>query len=99
MMPSERLARTDRQLHQDRVVAQLVSHLLADTQRIGSRPVHLVDERQTRHVISLHLPIDRHRLRLHAANGAQHQDGPVQYAETPLHLDREVDVARACRSS
>ena len=33
------------------------------------------------------------RLRLHAADGAEHQDGPVQDAQAALDLDGEIDVA------
>src|SRR4051812_34958646 len=45
-------------------------------------------------MIPLHLAIDGNRLRLHAANGAQHQDRPVEDAQAALHFDREVDVPR-----
>ena len=69
-----------------------------DALRIGAGAVHLVDERQPRHVIALHLAVDGHRLRLHAADGAEHQDRAVEHAEAALDFDGEIDVARACRS-
>ncbi len=47
-----------------------------DLVRIGAGAVHLVDERQPRHVVALHLAVDGQRLRLHAAHGAEHQDRP-----------------------
>ena len=65
---------------------------------IGAGAVHLVDEGQPGDVIAPHLAVDGQRLGLHAADGAEHQDRPVQDAEAPLDLDGEIDVARACRS-
>ena len=84
----------DRNLHQHGVAAELLLELLHD--RLGIRPgaVHLVDERQPRHVVPLHLAVDGDRLRLHAAHRAQHQHRAVQHAQAPLHLDGEVDVPR-----
>ena len=61
--------------------------------RIGADAVHLVDEGQPRHVVAAHLAVDRQRLGLHAADGAEHQDRPVEHAQAPLHLDGEIDVA------
>ena len=60
----------------------------------GAGAVHLVDERQPRHVIALHLAIDGHRLRLHAADGAKHEDRPIEHAEAAFDFDGEIDVAR-----
>ena len=60
---------------------------------IGAGAVHLVDERDARHVVALHLAVDGDRLALHAADGAQHHDRPVQHAQRPLDLDGEVHVA------
>ncbi len=68
--------------------------LLDDAERVGAGAVHLVDERQARHVVALHLAVDGHRLRLHAADRAEHQDGAVEHAEAALDFDGEVDVAR-----
>ena len=45
-------------------------------------------------MVALHLAIDGHRLRLHAADGAEHEHGAVEHAEAAFHFDREVDVAR-----
>ena len=56
--------------------------------------VGLVDEGEPRDVVAAHLPVDGHRLRLHAGDGAQHEDRPVEHPQRPLDLDREVDVAR-----
>ena len=45
-------------------------------------------------MIALHLAIDRHRLGLHAADGAEHQNGAVEHAQAAFHFDGEIDVAR-----
>ena len=45
------------------------------------------------HVVAPHLAVDGHRLGLHAADGAEHEDRPVQHAEAALDLDGEIDVA------
>ena len=90
----ELVAGADGILHQDRVVAQLLVHLLDHAERLGSRAVHLVDEGQPRHVVAVHLAVDRQRLGLHAAHRAEHQHGPVQHAEATFHLDRKIHVAR-----
>ena len=76
------------------VAVHLFADLGDDALGIGAGAVHLVDERQPRHVIALHLAIDGERLRLHAADGAEHQHRPVQNAEAALDLDGEIDVAR-----
>ena len=84
----------DRDLHQDGVVLQLVAELLGDAVRVRALAVGLVDERDARDVVPAHLAVDRHRLRLHAGDGAQHEDGAVEDAQRALDLDREIDVSR-----
>ena len=83
----------DRQLHQHGVATQLGAQLLDRLLGIGADAVHLVDECQPGDVIAAHLAVDRQRLGLHAGHGAEHQHGPVQHAEAPLHFDGEIDVA------
>ena len=90
----EVLLLADGQLHQHRVGAELLPDLLDHRLGVGARAVHLVDEGQAGDVVALHLPVDGHRLRLHAAHGAEHQHRPVEHAQRSLHLDGEVDVAR-----
>ena len=90
----ELLLAADRNLHQHGVAAELLLELPHDRLRVRAGAVHLVDERQPRHVVPLHLAIDRDRLRLHAAHRAQHENRAVEHAQAALHLDREVDVAR-----
>ena len=87
----------DRQLHRHGVAAQARLDLLDAAQEVGAGAVHLVDERDARHIVLVHLPPDRLRLRLHAGDGAEHGTGAVEHAQAALDFDREVDVARACR--
>jgi len=60
---------------------------------VGAQAVQLVDEGEEGHVVSLHLPADRHRLTLNPAHRTQHQHSPVQHPQGSLHLDGEVHVA------
>ena len=83
----------DRDLHRNRVAAELVAELAHDSLEVGAGAVHLVDERQPRHLVTLHLAVDRHRLALHAAHGAEHEDGAVEHPQAAFHFDGEVDVA------
>ena len=59
--------------------------------------VHLVDEGDARNAVLVGLAPHRLRLRLDAADGAEHADRAVEDAQRALHFDREVDVARECR--
>ena len=70
----------DGDLERNRIAAKFVSELLYHAIKIGTGAVHLVDKRQSRHLVSLHLPVDCHRLALYATNGAKHQNRPVQHA-------------------
>ena len=45
---------------------------------VGAHSVELVDERQTRHIVSGHLSVDGERLTLYATYSTEHQDSPVQ---------------------
>jgi hypothetical protein len=64
-----------------------------DLEEVGAGAVHLVDERQTRHLVLVGLAPDGFRLGLHAAHGAVHHAGAVEHAHGTLHLDGEVHVA------
>ena len=74
--------------------AQARLDLLDAAQEVGAGAVHLVDERDARHLVAVHLAPHRLGLRLHAGDRAEHCDGAVEHAQAPLHFDREVDVAR-----
>ena len=74
-------------------MAELVAQRLYDAIRVGAGAIALVDEGDARHVVAPHLAVDGDRLRLHAGDGAQHQDGAVEHPQCALDFDREVDVA------
>ena len=83
----------DRQLHGHGVVAELLLELVHHPERVGAGAVALVHEGNARHLVAPHLLVDGDGLRLHAADGAQHQDGAVEHPQGALDLDGEVDVA------
>ena len=56
--------------------------------------VHLVDERDARHVVAVGLVPDGLRLRLDAFDAVEDDDRAVQHAQRALDLGREVDVPR-----
>src|SRR5581483_833404 len=89
----ERLFRTDRQLNGHGVRAQALFQLGDDVLEVRAGAVHLVDERDARHLILVRLAPDGFRLRLHAADGAQHEDRAVEHAQRALHFDGEIDVS------
>ncbi len=62
-------------------------------EEVGAHAVHLVDERDARHLVLVGLAPDGFRLRLHAAHGVVDHAGAVEHAHGALHLDGEVDVA------
>ena len=82
-----------RHLELDRVVAELLLEHVRDALVVGARVVHLVDERDARHAVALHLLVDGDRLALHALARVEHEDRAVEHAERALDLDGEVDVA------
>src|SRR5690606_23759952 len=84
----------DRQLNGHGIAAQALMDLVDTTQEVGAGAVHLVDERDARHFVFVHLPPDRFGLRLHAGDRAEHGDGAVEHAQATLDFDGEVDVAR-----
>jgi hypothetical protein len=84
----------DRQLDRHGHAAQALLDLLDTAQEVGTGAVHLVDERDARHFVFVHLPPDRFGLRLHAGHRAEHGYGAVEHAQAALDFDGEVDVAR-----
>ena len=61
---------------------------------VGPDPVHLVDEADPGHAVLVGLAPHRLRLRLHAGDRVEHRHGAVEHTERPLHLGREIHVAR-----
>ena len=70
-----------------------VLHLLHNAVEVRADAVHLVDERDLRHLVLLGLAPHLLGLRLHAADRAVESHGAVENAERTLHLSREVDVS------
>ena len=83
----------DRHLHVERVVRELLLQHLRDAPVVAAGAVHLVDEGEARNLVAAHLAVDRDRLRLHAGDRVEHQDGAVEHAQRALDFDGEVDVA------
>jgi hypothetical protein len=82
----------DRHLHRHRIRAQARLQLLDDLVEVGAGAVHLVDERHARHRVLVGLAPHGLGLRLHAADGAQHEHRAVEHAQRTLDFDGEVDV-------
>ena len=89
----ERLRRANRDNDRNRVRAELVLHLLHDAVEVRADAVHLVDERDLRHLVLLGLAPNLFGLRLHAADRTVESNSAVEDAERALHLGREVDVS------
>jgi len=83
-----------RDLHRRRVQEELLTQRVNHHVRVGALAVELVDECEPRYLVAAHLAVDGDRLRLDTRDAAEHQDRAVQHPQRPLHLDREVDVAR-----
>src|SRR5690606_11548245 len=84
----------DRELQKHRVAVQALLDLAIDAEEVRAGPVHLVDEREPRHLVLVRLPPDGLGLRLYAADRAEYGDRAVEHTQAPLDLDREVDVPR-----
>ena len=61
----------------------------------GSRPArsHLLTKASRGTLVAAHLPVDGHRLGLHAGDRAEDEDRPVENPQRAFDLDREVHVA------
>ena len=60
---------------------------------VGARSVHLIDERNARNAVFVHLAPDGFRLGLHARNRAEYGDCTVENAEGTLHFSGKVNVS------
>src|SRR5690606_36642192 len=90
----EMLLGADRDLKEHGIALQPLLDLPIDAEEVRARAVHLVDERESRHLVFVRLPPYSFRLRLDAADRAEHGDRTVEHAQAPLDLDPEVDVPR-----
>jgi len=57
---------------------------------VGADAVHLVDERDARHLVVVGLAPDGLGLRLDTGDGVEHRHRAVEHAEAPLDLGGEV---------
>src|SRR5580658_1335160 len=91
--PGELFLGANRQMQQQRRGLELVAHFLHDAFELGADAIHLVDERDAWHAILVRLAPDGFRLRLDAADRAEHGDRAVEHAERALDFNREIDVS------
>ena len=82
----------DRDLHRHRVGAEALAHGLDGGEEVRAGAVHLVDERDARHLVLVGLAPDGLGLRLDAGDRVEDGDRAVEDAQAALDLDREVHV-------
>ncbi|MNI58662.1 hypothetical protein D3C73_1137810 [compost metagenome] len=82
------------QLDRHGVAFQAFSDLALHAQEIGAHAIHLVHERQARHLVLVGLAPDGFGLRLHAAHRVIDHDSAIQHAHGPFNFNGEVNVAR-----
>src|SRR6185436_3687742 len=73
-------------------MAEFGFQLVDDAGGVRTGAVAFVDECQTRDVVAFHLPVDRERLRLYAADGAQYEHRAVEDTKRTLDFNGEIDV-------
>src|SRR5580704_15448842 len=73
---------------------QPFNYLVESPLKIGSDPVHLVDEADAGNAVLVGLPPNGFALGLHPFHGAKNHQRPVQDAQAALNLGREIDVPR-----
>jgi len=83
-----------RHLKQHWILVQFILELPSHPEGVGARSVAFVYESDPGNPVSHHLPVNGNGLRLDPADGAQHQNGPVENPEGAFHFDGEIDVAR-----
>ena len=86
--------KSDRNLHEHRVKAQLVVELLLYLIWVCTGSVTLVHKCKAWNLITLKLPVYSNGLGLDTAYRAEHQDSSIQYSEGTLNFYCEVYMAR-----
>ena len=67
--------------------------LSTGTLEVGTRAVHLVDERDTRNIVAIGLTPDGLGLGLHTRDSTEYRHRAIKDAKAPLHFGGEVYVA------
>jgi hypothetical protein len=86
--------RADGHLNRDRVGPQALGDAVDGAPVIGACAIHLVDQTDARHAITVGLAPDGLRLGLHARHAVKDHHAPIQDAQAALHLGRKIDVTR-----
>ncbi len=67
--------------------------LVEDARAAGARRIHLVDEHEHRHMVTLQQPPQRECMALHAVGCRHHKDRVVERLQCALGFGGEIDVA------
>ena len=70
-------------------------HLCKHLLEVRTHSVHLVHKGDSRNAVFVRLTPHRLALRLDTANGTEYRHSAIQDAQTPLHLNRKIDMARS----
>ena len=89
----ELVFRTDRDLEADGLRLQAVADHVHAAEEVGADAVHLVDEADTGHAVTVGLAPHGFGLGFHAGDGVEHGHGTVEHAQGTFHFDGEVNVA------
>ena len=90
----ERVFHAEGQVQGQRAGVQTLHHARHRRLEVRAQAIHLVDERDARHVVAVGLLPDRLALGLNAADAAEDRHGAVQHPQRALDLGREIHVAR-----
>ena len=83
----------NRQVDRDRLAVEPVADLVEGAEIIGPFAVHLINERDPRHMVLVGLVPDGLALGLDAFAGAEDHHAAVEHPQAPLHFGGEIDVA------
>ena len=68
-------------MNRECLCAEAIANHAQHVHEVRAYAVHLVDERNARHAVAIRLTPDRLRLRLDAADRAEHCDRTVEHAQ------------------
>ena len=90
---SELVFSADGQEERMRVAVELALDVFNRAVEVGTRAVHLVDERYAGDVVLVHLAPNRFGLGLYAADRAENCDSAIEHAERTFDFSSEVNVS------